>query len=49
MKWRVPDQEVPGKPKRTWTQVVQKDCQALKLNRQDAVDHSKWRKLIKDV
>jgi len=25
-----------------------KDCQACKLNRDDALDHSRWRKLIKD-
>ena len=25
------------------------DCQARKLNKEDAMDHSKWRKLIKDV
>jgi len=25
------------------------DCQARKLNTEDAMDHSKWRKLIKDV
>jgi len=37
-----------GSPKRTWTQVMQKDCQAHKLNREDAMDRSKWRKLIKD-
>jgi len=27
-----------GRPKRTWTEVVQKDCQAHKLNREDAMD-----------
>ena len=27
--------------------VVQKDCQARNLNREDAVDHSGWKKLIK--
>jgi len=26
-----------------------KNCQILKLYNGDAVDHSKWRKLIKDV
>jgi len=30
-----------GKPKRTWREVVQKDCQARKLNRDDAMDHSR--------
>jgi len=36
-----------GRPKKTWTEVVQKDCQTRKLNREDAVDHSRWRKQIK--
>ena len=26
-----------------------KDCQAHKLNEEDAIDHCKWRKMIKDV
>jgi len=38
-----------GRPKRTWRGVVQKDCQARKLNREYAMDHSRWRKLIKMV
>jgi len=38
-----------GRPKRTWREVVKEDCQARKLNTEDAMDHSKWRKLIKDV
>jgi len=38
-----------GRPKRTWTGNVEKDCQACKLNKEDAVDRSRWRKLIKDV
>jgi len=38
-----------GRPKRTWTEVVEKDCQAPKLNTEDAIDRSRWRKLIKDV
>jgi len=36
-----------GRPKRTWREVVQKDCQACRLNREDAMDHSRWKKLIK--
>ena len=36
------------RPKRTWREVVQKDCQARKLNREDAMDCSRWRKQIKD-
>jgi len=38
-----------GRPKRTWTEVVEKECQARKLNKEDAMDPSKRRKLIKDV
>ena len=28
---------------------MEKDCQARKLNRENAMDGSKWRKLVKDV
>ena len=38
-----------SKTKRTWSEVVEKDCQACKQNKEDAMDRSKWRKLIKDV
>ena len=37
-----------ARPKRTWTEVLQKDCQANKLKREDVMDHSRWRKEIKD-
>ena len=36
------DQRGPG-------EVVKEDCQARKLNREDAMDRSKWTKLIKDI
>jgi len=36
------------RPKKTWTEIVQKDCQAHKLNSKDAMDHSRWRKQIID-
>jgi len=36
-----------GRPKRTWREVVQKDCQARNLNREGAMDHGGWKKLIK--
>jgi len=38
-----------GRPKRTWREVVREGCQAHKMNKEDAIDHCKWRKLIKDV
>jgi len=37
-----------GRPKRTWKEVVREDCQASKLNKEDAMDRCKWRKVIKD-
>jgi len=33
-----------GRPKKTWTEIVQKDCQARKLNSQHATDRNRWRK-----
>jgi len=34
-----------GRTKRTWREIVQKAC---KLNREDAMDCNRWKKLIKD-
>ena len=42
MRCRAPDQEVDQRA-RTCREVVQKDCQAHKLDREDA----RWKKLIK--
>jgi len=37
-----------GRPKRTWKEVVQKDCQARNLNKEDAImDRGRWKKLLK--
>jgi len=36
-----------GRKKKTWREVVQNDCQAREFNREDAMDRSRWRKLIK--
>jgi len=47
MKWQGPRPR--GRPKRTLREVVKEDCQALKLNKEDAVDRCRWRKMIKDV
>ena len=38
-----------GRPKRIWKEVVRENCQARKLNKEDAADHCKWRKVIKEV
>ena len=44
MKWRAPEQEVD---QRTWKEVVQKDCQARNLNKKDAMDRGRCKKLTK--
>jgi len=36
-----------GRPKRRWREVVQKDCKARNLNREDTTDRGRWKKLIK--
>jgi len=48
MEYEVEGARPTGRPKRTWREVVQNDCQAHKWNREDAIDRSKWRKEIKD-
>jgi len=47
MQYEVEGSRARGRPRRTWREVVQKDCQARNLNREDAMDHSRWNKLIK--
>jgi len=49
MEYEVEGPRPRERPNRTWREVVEKDCQARKLNKEDAMDHSRWRKLIKDV
>jgi len=48
MEYEVEVSRPRGMPKRTWLEVLRKDCQARKLSRDDAVVRSRWRKLIKD-
>jgi len=36
------------RPKKTWREIVQKDCQTHILNREDALDHNRWTKQISD-
>jgi len=49
MQYEAEDSRPGGRPKRTGREVVEKDCQAYNLNKEDAMDRSSWRKLIKDV
>jgi len=37
-----------GRPKKTWRETVEKDCQARGLNREDAMDRSRWMKQIRN-
>jgi len=44
------DYQVEGvRPKKTWWEVVQKDCWTQQLNKEDAAYHGKRRKLITDT
>ena len=49
MEYEVEGSRPRGRPKRTRKEVVREDCQARKLNKEDAVDRCKWRKVIKEV
>jgi len=46
MEYEVEGSRPTGRPKRTWREVVQTDCQARNLNKEDAMDRRKWKKLI---
>ena len=48
MEYEVEGARLIGIPKKTWREVVKKDCQARKLNREDAMDRNRWRKQIRD-
>ena len=43
MEYEVEGSKARGRPKRTWREVVQKDCQARNLNRDDAMDRGNGR------
>jgi len=47
MEYEVDSSRPRGRSKRTWREVVQKDCQARNLNREDAMDRGRWKRLIK--
>jgi len=46
MEYEVEGPRPRARPKITWREVVEKDCQARKLNKENATDRSRWRKLI---
>jgi len=47
MEYEVEGVRARGRPEKTWREIVEKDCQAHKLNREDVVDRSRWRKQIR--
>jgi len=47
MEYEVERSRPRGRAKRTWKEVVQKFCQASNLNKEDAMDRGRWKKLIK--
>ena len=47
MEYEVEGSRPRDRPKRTWKEVVQKDCQPCHLNKEDAMDRGRWKKLIK--
>ena len=49
MEYEVEGPRPRWRPKRTWREVVREDCQARKLNKEDAMDRCRWRKVIKEV
>jgi len=46
MEYEVEDSRPRGRPKRTWREVVQKECQACNL-KEEGMDRNRWKKLIK--
>jgi len=48
MEYEVQGARPRGRPKKTWKEIVEKDCQACKLNREDAMDRIRWMKQIRD-
>ena len=46
MEYEVVGSRPRGRPKRTWLQVVQRDCQVRGLSRDDAMVRGRWRKLM---
>ena len=48
MEYEVEGARPRGRPKKMSREIVRKDCQARKLNREDAMDRNRWMKQIRD-
>ena len=49
MEYEVVGSRPRGRPKRTWSEVVQRDCQVCGLSRDDAMVRGRWRRMIRMV
>jgi len=47
MEYEVEGARPRGRPKKTWTKIAEKDYQAHKLNKEDAMNCKRWRKQIR--
>ena len=47
MEYEVVGSRPRGRPKSTWLEVVQRDCQVCGLSKDDAMVRGRWRKLIR--
>jgi len=47
MEYEVEGVKPTGRPTKTWREIVEKDCQAHKLNREDVMDHNRWKNQIR--
>jgi len=47
MEYEVEGARPRGRPKKTWREIVEKDCQARRLNREDAMDRIRMMKQIR--
>jgi len=48
MEYEVEGARPTDRPRKTWREIVEKDCKACKLNREDAMDRYRWKKHIRD-
>ena len=48
MQYEVEGARPRGRPKKTWREIVEKDCEACGLNKEDAMDRIRWKKQIWD-
>jgi len=48
MEYEVEGARPRGRPKKTWREIVEKDCEAHKLNREHTIDRIRWMKQIRD-